>query len=120
MSYRQLTLQERYVIAHLKSFKLSIREIARRLKRDHSTISRELKRNGPLAPATWPYWYDAAQARCDRRKAKARHRRRLDNRRLYQYVEQRLQAGLSPELISGRLVFDYPEDCRMRVSAETI
>ena len=32
MSYRQLTLGERYVIAHLKMFKLSIREIGRRLK----------------------------------------------------------------------------------------
>jgi transposase len=47
MSYAQLTREERYVIAHLKMFKLSIREIARRLNRHHSTISRELKRNGP-------------------------------------------------------------------------
>jgi hypothetical protein len=46
MSYRQLTLQERYVIAHLKSFKLSIREIARRLHRHHSTISRNSNETG--------------------------------------------------------------------------
>jgi hypothetical protein len=39
MSYAQLTREERYVIAHLKAFKLSVREIARRLNRHHSNIS---------------------------------------------------------------------------------
>jgi len=52
MSYRQLTPEERYVIAHLKVHKVSLREIGRRLNRHHSTISRELKRNGPPAYAT--------------------------------------------------------------------
>jgi IS30 family transposase len=47
MPYVQLTAEERYVIYHLKLFKLSLREIGRRLNRNHSTISRELKRNGP-------------------------------------------------------------------------
>jgi len=57
MPYVQLTSQERYVIYHLKLFKLSLREIARRLSRHHSTISREIKRNGPAFP-TWVYWHD--------------------------------------------------------------
>lgn len=42
MSYVQLTSEERYVIYHLKLFKLSLREIARRLGRHHTTISREI------------------------------------------------------------------------------
>ena len=42
MSYVQLTSEERYVIYHLKLFKLSLREIGRRLGRHHSTISREI------------------------------------------------------------------------------
>ncbi len=46
MSYAQPTREERYVIAHLKMFKLSLREIARRLGGHQSTISREVKRNG--------------------------------------------------------------------------
>ena len=50
MPYVQLTSEERYVIYHLKLYKLSQREIARRLGRHHSTISRELKRNGPAFP----------------------------------------------------------------------
>ena len=49
MSYQQLTLEERFVIYHLRLVRLSVREIARRLNRHHSTISRELKRNGALS-----------------------------------------------------------------------
>ncbi len=52
MSYVQFTSEERYVIYHLKLFKLTLREIARRLDRHHTTISREIKRNGPIIP-TW-------------------------------------------------------------------
>lgn len=48
MSYVQLTSEERYVIYHLKLYRLSLREIGRRLGRSHATISRELKRNGPV------------------------------------------------------------------------
>ncbi len=40
MPYRHLSLQERYVIHHLKLFKLSHREIGRRLVRHHTTIGR--------------------------------------------------------------------------------
>ena len=120
MSYRQLTPEERYVIAHLKVHKVSLREIGRRLNRHHSTISRELKRNGPPAYATWPYWYDVAQMRCNQRKTKARHHRRLHTPSLYQYVEQHLYARYSPEIISHRIEIHYPDDQRMRVSTEQI
>lgn len=54
MPYVQLTSEERYVIYHLTLYRLSVREIARRLGRSHSTISRELKRNAP-AIASWVY-----------------------------------------------------------------
>lgn len=39
MPYRHLSLQERYVIHHLKLFNLSHREIGRRLGRHHATIT---------------------------------------------------------------------------------
>lgn len=119
MSYRQLTLQERYVIAHLKSFKLSVREIARRLDRHHSTISRELKRNTSAYPGA-VYWYDVAQPRAVARRAKPRHARRRANRALLHYVAQRLRAHWSPGMIAGRIELDYPEQPAMRVSHEAI
>ncbi|MCK4469757.1 MAG: helix-turn-helix domain-containing protein [Desulfobacterales bacterium] len=45
MSYSHLSSEERYVITYLVLYDLSSREIARRLNRHHTTISREIKRN---------------------------------------------------------------------------
>jgi IS30 family transposase len=53
MSHTHLSRQERYVISHLSVAGFSRREIARRINRHHTTVSRELRRNGPqqLAPS---------------------------------------------------------------------
>lgn len=59
MSYVQLTSEERHVIDHLRLCHFSLREIARRLNRHHTTISREIQRNGPVLP-TWVYWHEGA------------------------------------------------------------
>jgi len=67
MSYVQLTSNERYVIYHLRLCRLSLREIGRRLGRSHSTISRELKRNGPAFP-TSPYWHQGAHEKAMQRR----------------------------------------------------
>jgi len=40
MSYKHLSLEERYVIYHLVLYGLSCREIGCRLNRHHTTISR--------------------------------------------------------------------------------
>jgi IS30 family transposase len=45
MSYKQLTIKERYQIEALKKEGLSQRAIALNISVHHSTISRELKRN---------------------------------------------------------------------------
>lgn len=118
MSYSHLTEQERYVISHLRST-FSIREIARRLNRHHSTISRELKR----AKSRYPYavyWYDWSQPLALERSSKPRHFRRQSNLQLVRYVESRLRKQWSPEEISNRLLIDYPNNQNMRVSHETI
>ena len=49
MSYTHLTRQERFDISHLKGA-VRLREISRRLGRSHTSIIRELKRNGPAFP----------------------------------------------------------------------
>lgn len=118
MSYTHLTSNERYVIAHLKVFKLSLREIARRIGRSASTVSRELKRNGP--GHGWVYWYDVAQRRADQRKRKARSQRRRSNTMLYKLVVDSLRHGLSPQIIAGRLRREYPRKHSMRISHEGI
>jgi len=45
MSYTHLSYHDRYVISHLQG-RVSLRELDRRIGRHHTTISRELKRNG--------------------------------------------------------------------------
>ena len=84
MSYEQLTLEERFVIYHLRLVRLSVREIARRLNRHHSTISRELKRNGARYPGA-VYWALSAQECAQQRRPRARHHRRRANQALYRY-----------------------------------
>ena len=118
MSYTHLTERERYVISHLRST-FSIREIARRLKRHHTTISRELKR----AKSRYPYavyWYYWAQPLARERVCNPRHFRRQSNLRLVRYVESKLHKQWSPEEISQRLQIDYPDDQSMRISHECV
>lgn len=119
MPYVQLTSEERYVIYHLKLFKLSLREIARRLGRHHTTISREIQRNGPVI-SSWVYWYEGAQQRALQRRRQPRHHRRRAYTPLVHYVEQSMRAERSPDVIAARLKMEYPDDIRMRVSIETI
>ena len=45
MNYIHLTIEERACISKFKEMKLSLREMAKILNRNVSTISRELKRN---------------------------------------------------------------------------
>ena len=119
MSYVQLTSEERYVIYHLKLYRLSLREIARRLGRHHTTISRELKRNGPIIPS-WPYWHQGAHQQAMARRKIPRHYRRRSHAPLLRYVERKLHDDWSPDVIAARLQQEYPADYRMRVSIETV
>ena len=51
MPYTHLTSRERYALEQLLLYGRSYREIGRRLGRHHSTIQRELERNGPSGHA---------------------------------------------------------------------
>lgn len=118
MSYQHLSEKERYVISHLQ-YDYSIREIARRLGRSHSTISREFKRAKTRHPWT-TYYYDWTQPLALERRHQPRHLRRQSNQRLVAYVASKLRQEWSPEEIANRIRMDYPNDNRMRISHETI
>jgi len=120
MSYTHFTERERYVISHLKSAKFSLREIGRRLGRNHTSISREIKRNGPTYAPDAVYWYHVTQPVAEKRRHKARSYRRQNHRPLIAYVEDKLRLDWPPEAISARIRIDYPNDERMRISHETI
>ena len=119
MSYTHLTPQERYVISHLNAAKYSLREIARRLGRHHTTISREIKRNGPTYPGG-VYWYYFIDPMVEKKRHKARSYRRQNHAPLVQYVETKLREEWPPEVIADRVRADHPHDERMRISHETI
>lgn len=119
MSYNHLTEKDRYVISHLSAAKYSVREIARRINRHHTTVSRELKRNGPEYDCTI-YWYNWSHPKALKRRHKARHKRRRLNSRLVKYVERKLIEDWSPEIIAEKLLIDFPDDDEMRISHETI
>ena len=119
MPYSHLRSEERYVIYHLRLYGLSHREIGRRLGRHHTTIGRELSRNGPRH-CGGVYIHDVAQRRSDERRRIARHHRRRSHGRLYRSVVRGLKRDWSPEQIAGRLKRDHPDDGLMRISPETI
>jgi IS30 family transposase len=120
MPNTHLTENERYVISHLTCAGFSLREIARRIKRHHTTVSRELKRNGDPAYEDTVYWYDWTHPEALKRRHKPRHQRRRANHLLVDYVEGKLREDWSPEIIAAKLKIDYPDDDEMRISHETI
>jgi len=92
----QLTILEREQIAQFLSQGLARAEIARRLNRHGSTISRELARNGDGDT----YWASCAHEKALERR---RHRpRKLDDPSLSAYVRRGLVRRWSPEQIAGR------------------
>ena len=99
--YHHLSLDERDHIAVYRAQGLSLCEIARRLKRNKGTISRELHRN--KAPVYDAYGACRAEKQARDRKRKAGQRPRLKNALIRSYVKGHLRVGWTPEQIAGRL-----------------
>ena len=96
----KLSAQERDLIAIWHGQKVSIRQIAARLNRQPSTISREIKRN--IFKGKY-YVAIHAQYITEQRKSLAGKRHPLKNPETYSYVLRRIKDGWSPEQIVGRL-----------------
>jgi transposase, IS30 family len=111
-----LTLEERERLAHFKSVGLSRGEIARRLKRHPSTISRELSRNGQRHD----YWPIAAQRKAQDRRRTRSFTRKMDRSEVNQFVREGLAKYWSPEQIAGRARRQFPRQPKRRISHQTI
>jgi IS30 family transposase len=116
-SGRYLDREERYEIARLKEAEWSIRDIARKLGRAASTISRELRRN---RSGRGDYQPERAQqlALQRRRRPKLALLQRFP--RLRAWVQDRLDEHFSPEQVAGRLPVEFGDDETMRISHESI
>jgi len=113
--YTQLNPYERERIGLLRAERVSVPEIARRLKRHPSTIRRELKRLGPRTR------YSPLRAHIDAKKKRKipRTPKKLLNDELWTLVQAKLRLKWSPEQIAQYLKATYALDT-MHVSHETI
>ena len=108
--YGHLINEERLEIEILLNKKYKLAEIARALKRDKSTICREIKRNRRKIRSrggTKNGSYEARVAKhksyLRRKNAKYQGKKINQNKRLRNYIEAGLKKDWSPDVISGRM-----------------
>ena len=133
-----MSLDERVQIEKWRDQGVGVRQIAVRLGRSPSTVSREIRRRSwtPVdsAAAYAPYRYargslgswntrqyraSVAQSHADKARACSHLPYRMRNDVLLNWVLDGLRRGWSPEMISGRLPLEF-DDPHLRVSAETL
>jgi len=120
-SGRYLSVDERLQIADLCLVGAGVRTIATQIARSPSTVSRELRRNGPQPGlrkrGTYaPY---AAQKRAELRGRRPKASK-FDNPELASWVQAKLCVKWSPEQISDHLAAVLGDRQEMQVSPETI
>ena len=92
ISSRFLPQEERIDIADLRHAGLSLRQIAHRLGRAPSTVSRELRRNATRSRGYRPF----AAHRCATTRRTRNHRRRIETNSEFRQVVAERQKGNSP------------------------
>ena len=94
VSGRYLSFAEREEIALLRAQRLGVREIARRVGRSPSTISRELRRNAGTRTGSLTYRASTAQWHADRRARRPKPVKLAANPELRRYVQDRLSGAV--------------------------
>jgi transposase, IS30 family len=111
-----LSPEEREVVAQMHRAGRKQAEIARRLDRVASTISRELRRNRSRNG----YWAVAAQKKADARRRRRPRVCKLQRPEVRRYVQEKLRLCWSPDEIAGRSRDEFPRDRTRQVSHQTI
>ncbi len=110
--YTRISFREREIIYKLRLERKSLNEISKVVRRNKSSISRELVR---CTDSDLGYIPDRANIQASMRKRRNTHTFR--SAALLLLVEEKLRIGWSPEQISGRL---KKETSSLKVSYETI
>jgi IS30 family transposase len=113
---QHLTECEREEISRCLARDMGVREIARALARDPSTVSREIRRNGGRCA----YRSTCAEKRARQQAKRPKVCKLGQSPSLQRAVAKQLGDNWSPEQISGWLRRTYPGDSSMHVSPETI
>ena len=113
MTYHQLTPDERYMLAALRTQGLNQAQMARSLGRHRSTIGREFRRN--CSRSDGHYRPSKAQERTNGRRSRSRRNQRF-TRQDFALVEGLLCRQWSPEQVAGHLA----RTGQLAISHETI
>jgi IS30 family transposase len=114
--YSHLNLAEREEIAIGLESSIKQGEIAKKLNRSPSTISREIRRNNPSI-RTVRYRANRAQLKADERKEIKSKRQRIPNKRLRRFICKNLRKGYSPEIIAFKA---FEKNNKWKTNYETI
>lgn len=130
VSGRYLSFAEREEIGLLRAQDVGVREIARRLGRSPSTISRELTRNAAtrggklvINPRLYEYVQDRLEGKihdAQGRETAGPQQTPFIGRNKPHRGDRKWVNGWSPEQIANRLRVDFPDDPTMRISHEAI
>lgn len=91
---RYLSFAEREEIALLRAQEHGVREIARRIKRDPGTVSRELRRNAATRSGQRVYRAGVAQWKAQQAAKRPKTAKLANNDRLRDYVQERLAGNV--------------------------
>lgn len=114
MKYKQLTIEEREIIQQMLWNKESIRNIAKKLNRSASTISREINKNNPKERSV--YTPRLANERAESKRKSRGRKERLKSEETRTEVHKLLNLRWSPEQISNHLRIKK----KLRISHEAI
>ncbi len=103
--YKHLTVFERSLIGQKNKEGWHVEKIAKLVKRDRSTIIREIERNS--SGINLGYRPEFAHTKALKRRAKRGVRPRLKSALIRTYVVEKLKEGWSPEQVSIRLPIDH-------------
>lgn len=106
LSGRYLSFEEREEIALLRAQGAGVREIARTIGRDPSTISRELRRNAATRVGNSGYRASVAQWKAELAARRPKPAKLVANPQLRAYVEERLSGQISRQ--DGSIVVGPP------------
>jgi len=114
--YSHLSLKEREEIAIGIEKGLKQYQIAQKIERNPSTISREIRRNNPKKNAS--YRANRAQIKAEERKSQSHNKQRIPNKKLRRFIVKHLiEQGYSPEIIAVKAA---EKNERWKTNYETI
>lgn len=115
--HKQISYAERYALYICLRDGLSYRDISHKLGRSPNSWNYEVINNGGSRKTYSP---QLAQLSVSLRKWEANSRNPIKNKRVWNFVLERLKKRFSPEQIAKDIITQFPHDDKMRISHETI